>query len=171
MNIIDTYYQDIKHYPLLTAKQEQRLSLIIQKSQKEAQRERAVTKLVLGNLRLVLYIANKIYRSKRSISYMDVIQEGNQYLFVLARKYDYAKHGYRFSTFAQIPIIHRMSEVIRSDRFIRIPEPHYYFSGKIDWLRAKYGEDLTDEIILDKLKISYWVDKINESISKIENQK
>ena len=63
--------------------------------------EAAKQKLIEGNLKLVISIA-KCYINQAcnaSISFLDLIQDGNMELLKAAEKFDYTK-GYKFSTYA-----------------------------------------------------------------------
>ena len=90
---IDDYLASLKKYPLLSAKEEIEIATEIQKGC-----EKSVQKMILCNLRLVVSIASKEAKNKKT-SLEDLIQEGNMGLMVAVRKYDPSK-GFRFSTYA-----------------------------------------------------------------------
>ena len=54
--------------------------------------------LICSNLRLVISIAKK-YSRTHSLSFLDLIQEGNLGLIKAVERYEYEK-GFRFSTYA-----------------------------------------------------------------------
>jgi len=114
-NLLDTYYKQIKVFPLLTFEEELELSKQIQKGNVDA-----LHKLVNSNLRLVVKIAG-MYNIP-GISIMDMIQEGNIGLLNAAKKYDYRKNV-RFSTYSNWWIKQFISRYISSKRYlVRLPQ-------------------------------------------------
>ena len=102
--------------PLLTAKQE----LDLAKKSNEGDPE-AKNKLICSNLRLVISIAKK-YTNMRSLTFLDLIQEGNLGLIKAVERFDYKK-GFRFSTYATWWIRQAITRGIsETDRTIRLPE-------------------------------------------------
>jgi len=114
-NLLDTYYKQIKVFPLLTFEEELELSKKIQNGDTEA-----LHTLVNSNLRLVVKIAG-MYNIP-GISIMDMIQEGNIGLLNAAKKYDYRKNV-RFSTYSNWWIKQFISRYISSRRYlVRLPQ-------------------------------------------------
>lgn len=89
---IQMYLREIGKVPLLKAEEE-----ITYAKRKEKGDLEAKKKLIESNLRLVVSIAKKF--TGRSLTLLDLIQEGNIGLFRAVEKFDYRK-GYKFSTYA-----------------------------------------------------------------------
>ena len=111
---IKMYLKEIGMYPLLTFEQEIDLAQRYEKKEIEARRT-----LIRSNLRLVVSIAKK-YLGRR-LSFLDLIQEGNQGLIKAVEKYDW-RRGYKFSTYATWWIRQAITRAIADQsRTIRIP--------------------------------------------------
>jgi RNA polymerase primary sigma factor len=112
--LLETYFNQIKAFSLLTFEEELELSRQIQKGDTEA-----LHKMVNSNLRLVVRIAG-LY-SRYNLPILDIIQEGNIGLINAAQKYDYRKNV-RFCTYASYWIRQFISRYISSKRrIIRLP--------------------------------------------------
>ena len=108
------YLREIGRIPLLTAEQEISLAQRIEKGSQAARR-----KLTQSNLRLVVSIAKRYVG--RGLSFLDLIQEGNQGLMRAVEKYDW-RRGYKFSTYASWWIRQAITRAIADQaRTIRIP--------------------------------------------------
>lgn len=108
------WLREIGKTPLLTTAQEVTLAKRIEKKDMEAKAE-----LTEANLRLVVSIAKRY--SGRSLSFPDLIQEGNLGLIRAVEKFDYRK-GYKFSTYATWWIRQAITRAIADQgRTIRIP--------------------------------------------------
>ena len=108
------YFRQIKKTPLLTFEEELELSRRVQKGD-----EKARTKLIESNLRLVVKIA-KSYMTP-DVGFLDIVQEGNLGLMKAASKYDY-RHNVRFSTYAAWWIKQSITRALSNKRrTIRLP--------------------------------------------------
>ncbi|MDR0876412.1 MAG: RNA polymerase sigma factor RpoD/SigA [Treponema sp.] len=113
-DILQTYFSQIKSFPLLTFEEELELSKQIQ-----AGDEAARNKLINANLRLVVKIAKAYIAS--DIAFLDLIQEGNMGLMHAAGRYDHLKNV-RFSTYAGWWIRQFISRYLTNKRrVIRLP--------------------------------------------------
>lgn len=91
---LDKYFNEVKKYnKRLTREEEIELGIRIKRGDKEA-----LDKMVKHNLRFVVKIAKK-YRSKTTVSFADLISEGNIGLIKAAKKYDPQKK-IKFSSYA-----------------------------------------------------------------------
>ena len=113
-NSVQLYLQQINKIPLLTTEEELKLARLAQSGD-----EAARIKLIESNLRLVISIAKHYHNS--SLSFMDLVQEGNIGLTKAVSKFDCNK-GYLFSTYASWWIRQTISRAIsdQSD-MVRIP--------------------------------------------------
>jgi RNA polymerase primary sigma factor len=91
-NLVETYFKQIKAFPLLTFEEEVELAKRIQVDDQEA-----LHKLVNSNLRLVVKVARPYI--SRDAPFLDLIQEGNLGLMHAAKKFSYLKNV-RFCTYA-----------------------------------------------------------------------
>lgn len=87
------YLNEIKQYPLLSLDQEKTLIIEAQKGNQEAK-----NRIIESNLRLVSFIVVKKY-SRRKLSVLDLIQEGNLGLMKAIEKYN-INIGIKFSNYA-----------------------------------------------------------------------
>jgi RNA polymerase primary sigma factor len=111
---IKMYLKEIGQHRLLKFSEEIDLAKRYEKGDMEAR-----DKLIRSNLRLVVSIAKK-YLGRR-LSFLDLIQEGNQGLIKGVEKYDW-RRGYKFSTYATWWIRQAITRAIADQsRTIRIP--------------------------------------------------
>ncbi|MBT3539492.1 sigma-70 family RNA polymerase sigma factor [Candidatus Parcubacteria bacterium] len=111
---IQMYLREIGKVPLLTAEQEVELAKGKERGDKNSER-----RMIEANLRLVVSIAKKFVG--KSLSLLDLIQEGNIGLFRAVKKFDY-RRGYKFSTYATWWVRQAITRSLADhSRTIRIP--------------------------------------------------
>lgn len=109
------YLKSISNIPLLTAEEEQRLTVLVKQGDSRA-RER----MIQSNLKLVVSIA-KGYLNNSKLSFLDLIQEGNTGLIEAVDRFN-PELGYRFSTYATYWIKQAIGKASNSaSRVVRIP--------------------------------------------------
>lgn len=112
---VKMYLKDIGRVPLLSAEEEIELAKKILEGDNEAK-----ARLCQANLRLVVSIAKR-WANTNSLSFLDLIQEGNMGLLRAVEKFDYTK-GFRFSTYATWWIKQAITRAIADQsRTIRLP--------------------------------------------------
>ncbi len=151
-NPLEDYLNNIGKVPLLSPEEELELARQIEQGD-----ERAREKLIQANLRLVVSIAKKFYRST-SLDFFDLIQEGNMGLIKAVRNFDYLK-GCRFSTYAYYWIFQAISRAIGNQGFtIRLPQEIILLKRKIreaeeDYL-SLHNRNPKDEELIEILRIT-----------------
>jgi RNA polymerase primary sigma factor len=137
---VSVYFREVGTIPLLTADQEVQIAQRIEMG-RSAREELATTKitserrvelmemiedgmaardhLITANSRLVISVAKKYMKS--SVTFLDLIQEGNIGLMRAIKKFDY-RRGFKFSTYATWWIRQAITRAIDDQsRTIRIP--------------------------------------------------
>lgn len=154
---IKMYLKEIGQYPLLKFVQEIDLAKRYEENDMQAREM-----LIKSNLRLVVSIAKK-YLGRR-LSFLDLIQEGNQGLIKGVEKYDW-RRGYKFSTYATWWIRQAITRAIADQsRTIRIPV------HMVDHINRYYK---TQRRLVQKLgrdpSIKEIAKELGMSVSEIEN--
>lgn len=143
----NAYLNEIGRVPLLTPEQEIDLGRKVRRAQElqgldreltpqerreVALGERAKTKFVRSNLRLVVSCAKKYSQVTRSLDLMDLVQEGNIGLITAVERFD-PLLGYKFSTFAYWWIRQGITRaILKKDRLMYMP-------GRVSEMAATWG--------------------------------
>ncbi len=132
---IQMYLREIGKIPLLSGEEEVALAKRKERADKAAER-----KLIEANLRLVVSIAKKFVG--KSLSLLDLIQEGNIGLFRAVKKFDYRK-GYKFSTYATWWIRQAITRALADQsRTIRIPVHMVETINRFQQIQRRLQQDL-----------------------------
>ncbi len=162
---VKMYFKDIGKQGLLTPEEEIELGKRIMAGDEEAKK-----KLVESNLRLVVSIAKR-WVGKTSMSFSDLIQEGNLGLIKAVDRFDY-RRGFHFSTYGTWWIRQAISRAIADQaRTIRLPVHMVETINKLGRVTRQLwqalGREPTDAEIADKMGITE--DKVCE-IKKIAQE-
>jgi len=154
---IQMYLREIGKVPLLTSEEEVSLAKRKERGDLEAKK-----RLVEANLRLVVSIAKKF--TGRSLSLLDLIQEGNIGLFRAVEKFDYRK-GYKFSTYATWWIRQAITRALADQsRTIRIPVHMVETINRYQQIERQLIQDLGREPLPEEIAA-----EMNEDVAKIHH--
>ncbi len=156
---IQMYLREIGKIPLLKGEEEVSLA-----KRKEKGDRAAECKLIEANLRLVVSIAKKFVG--KTLSLLDLIQEGNIGLFRAVKKFDYRK-GYKFSTYATWWIRQAITRALADQsRTIRIPVHMVETINRFQQIQRRLLQDLGRDPTPEELaaEMGEEVDKINHII-------
>ena len=110
------FLSEMGRVPLLTAAEERRLALRVQRGDLDAKE-----RMIRANLRLVVHIARAYQRADHGLTLADLVQEGTFGLVRAVEKFE-PQRGHRFSTYATIWIRQSISRSITyKGRAIRLP--------------------------------------------------
>ncbi len=151
------YLKEIGRVDLLTFEEEVSLAQAIERGS-----EKAREKLINANLRLVVSIAKKYIG--RGLTFLDLVQEGNQGLMRAVEKFDW-KRGFKFSTYATWWIRQAITRAIADQaKTIRIPVHMVETINKVykatRALTQKLGREPTTEEIAKEVGLE--IDKVEE---------
>jgi len=154
---IQMYLREIGKVPLLNAEEEVALS-----KRKEQNDEEAKQQLIEANLRLVVSIAKKF--TGKSLSLLDLIQEGNIGLFRAVEKFEYKK-GYKFSTYATWWIRQAITRALADQsRTIRIPVHMVETINKFQHIERQLIQDLGREPLPEEIAA-----EMQEDVEKVRH--
>lgn len=141
---IQMYLREIGKVHLLSYEEEIALA-----KRKEKGDEEAKKKLIEANLRLVVSIAKKF--TGKSLTLLDLIQEGNIGLFRAVEKFEYKK-GYKFSTYATWWIRQAITRALADQsRTIRIPVHMVETINKFQQVERQLIQDLGREPLSEEI--------------------
>ncbi|WP_268876893.1 RNA polymerase sigma factor RpoS [Facilibium subflavum] len=156
------YLVDIGYSPLLTKEEEFHYAKLVQSGDKKAK-----DTMIESNLRLVVKIAKRYKPRGNSMSFLDLIAEGNLGLIRAIEKFD-PELGWRFSTYATWWIRQNIERaLLNHQRTIRVPvhilkELNVYLRAANE-LTKQLDHEPTPEEIAD------FIDRPVEDIRKILN--
>jgi len=156
---IQMYLREIGREPLLKSDEEIMLAKEIERGNMEAKHQ-----LIKANLRLVVSIAKRF--TGKSLSLLDLIQEGNIGLFRAVDKFDYHK-GYKFSTYATWWIRQAITRSLADQsRTIRIPVHMVENINKFQQVERRLVQDLGREPMPEEIaaEMGEDIEKINHII-------
>ncbi len=152
---IQMYLREIGKVPLLSSEEEISLAKKAERGDKEAQK-----KLIEANLRLVVSIAKRF--TGKSLSLLDLIQEGNIGLFRAVEKFDY-RRGYKFSTYATWWIRQAITRALADQsRTIRIPVHMVETINKFKQAERQLIQDLGREPLPEEIAA-----EMHETLEKV----
>ncbi|MBT4350024.1 RNA polymerase sigma factor RpoD [bacterium] len=156
---IQMYLREIGKVSLLTGEEE-----VMYAKRKERGELEAKKKLVEANLRLVVSIAKRF--TGRSLSLLDLIQEGNIGLFRAVEKFDYRK-GYKFSTYATWWIRQAITRALADQsRTIRIPVHMVETINRFNQVERRLVQDLGRDPLPEEIaaEMGEDIDKVRQII-------
>jgi RNA polymerase primary sigma factor len=144
--LLQSYIDQVKRYPLLSAEREAELSTAVQNGDEKARND-----LVQGNLRLVVSIAKKYCGFQ--VSLIDMIQEGNIGLITAASRYK-TSFNTRFSTYAYLWISQAILRFVRNKSpLISLPHRKEAIVRKINAIRDYLYQQCGHEPSYEELSV------------------
>ena len=153
---IQMYLREIGKISLLTTEEELALAKRNEKGDVEAEKI-----IIESNLRLVVSIAKRFVG--KSLSLLDLIQEGNIGLFRAVEKFEYRK-GYKFSTYATWWIRQAITRALADQsRTIRIPVHMVETINKFHQIERRLIQDLGREPMPEEIAA-----EMDEEVHKVK---
>jgi RNA polymerase primary sigma factor len=154
---IQVYLREIGKIPLLSSEEEVSLAKRKEVGDKEAEK-----RLIEANLRLVVSIAKKFVG--KSLTLLDLIQEGNIGLFRAVKKFEYRK-GYKFSTYATWWIRQAITRALADQsRTIRIPVHMVETINRFQQIERRLLQDLGRDPLPEEIAT-----EMGEEIEKVRH--
>ncbi len=146
LDTVQMYLREIGKTPLLTAEEEIELAKRIEKGDKEAK-----NRMIEANLRLVVSIAKKYVGKTQSLTFQDLIQEGNKGLFRAVEKFDW-RRGYKFSTYATWWIRQAINRALADQsRTVRLPVHVVETLSKLHKIKRRLTNELGREPLPEEI--------------------
>jgi RNA polymerase primary sigma factor len=181
------YFKIFNKFSPLSKEEESLLFKKVKKGDKEAEK-----KLILSNLRLVIWVARKYQSKKNEIPLIDLISEGNLGLIKAIKKYNPEKYKNKFSSYAVCCIsrslwlyvsnihngIHLPANILKKKKFLEnIEENSLKSTGSLDSLlsNSEFDRELVKKLknlpncSLYKEKDNLFYDTSNYDTSNLNN--
>jgi len=153
---IQMYLREIGKIPLLSAEEEVTLAKRKERGDKGAEQI-----MIQANLRLVVSIAKKFVG--KTLTLLDLIQEGNIGLFRAVKKFDY-RRGYKFSTYATWWIRQAITRALADQsRTIRIPVHMVETINRFKQIQRRLLQDLGRDPTAEELAA-----EMGEDLTKVK---
>lgn len=152
------YLEEIRHFLPLDKEEEFRLAKRI----REKEDEKAKEKLIVSNLRIVIYICKKFQNQGLTLS--ELINAGNQGLLQAVEKFDERK-GHRFCTYSVWWIKRAIYNAINAERGI---VPRSFLAKRIQGIISKYVQKHGCEPTVQELAQMLKVDQGSVSLALTE---
>ncbi len=137
IDTVQVYLKEIGRTKLLSRSEEVELAKRVLTGDEAAKK-----RMIRSNLRLVVSIAKRYIGRSSSLSFLDLIQEGNRGLFRAVEKFDWRK-GYKFSTYATWWIRQAITRALADySRTIRIPVHMVETLSKYTKVKRKLSREL-----------------------------
>lgn len=157
MDSVRMYLKEIGKIDLINFEKEVELAKAIEKGSDEARAH-----LINANLRLVVSIAKKYIG--RGLTFLDLVQEGNQGLMRAVEKFDW-KRGFKFSTYATWWIRQAITRAIADQaKTIRIPVHMVETINKVYKATRALTQRLGREPVIEEIaaEVGITVEKVEE---------